>query len=105
MVPDVDKDELPGLTSGNDSNDDNSDGDDDSVGNEEVSRPPNKLNPTMTGKSHGNKRDVGVNLPMVGRFISDYDRDNIDYQYACASYTIKQGVVHFNVDENAPCSR
>ena len=62
VVPDVNEEKLPGLTSGNNSDDDNSNSDDDSVGDEEpleqptgqrkrsgrVSRAPNRLNPASS---------------------------------------------------------
>ena len=67
-----------------------------------VTRDPNRRNPTMTGKSHGNSRDVGGNFPLVGRSNSDYDGDHIACQYAGAGYTTKQGFAYFNVDEHAP---
>ena len=58
----------------------------------------------MTGKRHGNSRsrDEGVNSPLVGKHHSDDDRDNIDCWYAGAGYSTKQGVVHFNVEDDAP---
>ena len=56
----------------------------------------------MTGKSHGNSCDQGVNFPQVGKYRPDDNRDCIDSQYAGAGYTTKQGVVHFNVGEDAP---
>ena len=125
-VLDVEDDKLPELTPDyeevdSDSNDEedsvhDEEFDEDSVGDEEptvsstgqrtssgrVSRPPNRLNPTMTGKIRGNSRDEGVDFPLVGKYQSDDDRDNIYYQYACAGYSTKQGVVHFNVNDDAP---
>ena len=67
-------------------------------------RPPNNLIPTMTGTHHGNSRsrDEGVNFPLVGKYHLDHNRDNIDCQYAGAGYSTKQGVVHFNVGDDAP---
>ena len=56
----------------------------------------------MTGKSHGNSRDEGVNFPLVGKYHLDGGRDSIDWQYVCMGYSTKQGVVHFNVDDDAP---
>ena len=56
----------------------------------------------MTLTSHGNSRDEGVSFPLVGKYHSDDDRDNIDCQYAGAGYITKQGVVHFNVNDDAP---
>ena len=50
----------------------------------------------------GNSRDQGVNFPLVGKYCPDDDRDCIDSQYAGAGYTTKQGVVHFNVGDDAP---
>ena len=92
--------------------------DEDSVGDEDATvpspvqrtrfgrpiRPPNNLIPTMTGKRHGNSRgcDEGVNLPLVGKYHPDDNRDNIDCQYADAGYSTKQGVVHSNVKDDAP---
>ena len=42
-------------------------------------RPPNRLNPTMTGKRHGNSRtrDEGVNFPLVGKYHPDDNRDPV----------------------------
>ena len=56
----------------------------------------------MTSKSHGNIRDQGVNFPLVGKCRPENDRDSIECQYAGASYKTKQGVVHFNVGDDAP---
>ena len=67
-----------------------------------VIRKPNNCVPTMTGKSHGNSRDQGVNFPLVGKYRPDDDRDCIDSQYAGAGYMTKQGVVHFNIGDDAP---
>ena len=63
---------------------------------------PNILIPTMTGKSHGNSRDQGVNYPLVGKYYPNDDRDRIDCQYAGAGYKTKQGVVQFNIGDYAP---
>ena len=69
-----------------------------------VIRPPNNLIPTMTVKRHENSRsrDEGVNFPLVGKYHSDDNRDNIDCQYAGAGYSTKRGVVHLNVGDDAP---
>ena len=56
----------------------------------------------MTGKSHGESRDEGVNFPLIGKYQADDDRENINSQYAGAGYTTKQGVVHLNVEDDAP---
>ena len=108
VVPDVKDDELPGLTPehedvDSDSNDKEESVNDKgfdgaSVGDEEatipstgqrtrsgrVSRPPNSLIITMTGKSHDNSRDERVNFRLLGKYHPDDDRDNIDCQYADA---------------------
>ena len=65
---------------------------------------PNNVIPTMTGKRHGSSRsqDQGVNFPLVGKYHPDDIRDDIDCQYACASYSTKRGVVHFNVGDDTP---
>ena len=54
-------------------------------------RKPNNLIATMTGKRHGSSRsqDEGVNPPLVGKYHSDDNRDNIDCQYAGAGYSTK----------------
>ena len=105
MVPVDEDDELRELTPRYEDVDSNSDSDEeenivhdeefdeDSVGDEEptvrspvqrigsgrVTRPPNRLIPTMTGKRHGNSRsqDEGVSFLLVGKY-SDDKRDNID---------------------------
>ena len=41
-------------------------------------------------------------FPYQGEIHSDDNRDNIDCQYACAGYSTKHGVVHFNVGDDAP---
>ena len=58
----------------------------------------------MTGKRHGSSRsqDEGENFPLVGKYHSDDNRDNIDCQYAGAGYSTKRGVVNFNVGDDAP---
>ena len=63
----------------------------------------------MTGKSHGESRDEGVNFPLVGKYqyamrgIEDReDRQDINSQYAGAGYTTKQGVVELNVENDVP---
>ena len=66
-----------------------------------VTRKPNIIISTMTGKSHGNSCDQGVNFPLVGKYHPDNDRDSIDYQYAVAVYKTRQAVVHFNVGDSA----
>ena len=43
-----------------------------------------------------------MNFPLVGKYHSDDNRDNIDCQYAGAGYSTKQGVVHFNVGDDDP---
>ena len=43
-----------------------------------------------------------MNFPLVGKYHPDNDRDCIDSQYAGAGYKTKQGVVHFNVEDDAP---
>ena len=77
VVRDIGEENIPGLTCGYDSDDDNSNGDADSVGDDEpveeptvqrtrsrrANRNPNRLNPTMTGKSYGNSHNVGVISP------------------------------------------
>ena len=119
-------DDLP-EDDDSDSNEDNSDSDEDdanvedgtpantlnedSVDNEtspvqrksgRVTRKPNVIIPIMTGKSNGNSRDQGVNFPLVGKYHPDNDRYCIDCQYAGAGYKTKQGVVHFNVEDDSP---
>ena len=60
----------------------------------------------MTGKSHGESRDEGVNSLFIRRYKYAMrtleDRENIKSQYAGAGYTTKQGVVHLNVEDDAP---
>ena len=56
----------------------------------------------MTGNTHGNSRDQGVNLTLVRKYHPDNDRDSIDCNYAGASYKTNQGVVQFNVGDDAP---
>ena len=113
VVSDEDgNDDLPRLATEDDNSDSNEDDgnkedgtpadtlNEDSVGNEEtpvsspvqktssgrVPRKPNIIIPTMTGKSHGNSRDQGVNFPLVGKYHPDNDRDCIDCQYAGDGY-------------------
>ena len=122
-------DDLPRLTTEDDNSDSDEDDSDsneddknvengtpadtlneDRVGNEaslvqrtpsRVTRNPNVIIPTMTGKSHGNSCDQGVNFPLVGKYNPDNDRDCIDCKYAGASYKTNQGVAHFNVGDDA----
>ena len=54
-----------------------------------IIRPPSILNPIMTGKSHGNSRDQGVDSPLVGKYHPDDNMESIDCQYAGAGYTTK----------------
>ena len=67
-----------------------------------VTKKPNSLIPTTAGKSHGNSCDQGVYFPLLGKYHPDDDRDSIYCQYAGASYKTNQGVVHFNVGDDAP---
>ena len=67
-----------------------------------VTRKPNFIIPTMNRKIHGNSRDQGVIFPLVGKYHLDDDRESIDCQYAGNGYKTKQGVVHFNVGDDAP---
>ena len=49
-----------------------------------VIRKPNNFVPTMTGKSHGESRDEGVNFPLIGKYQyamrTIEDRENIKSQ-------------------------
>ena len=43
-----------------------------------------------------------MNFPLVGKYHPDNNRDCIDCQYVGAGYKTKQGVVQFNVEDDAP---
>ena len=43
-----------------------------------------------------------MSLPLVGKYHPDNERDSIGCQYAGSGYKNKQGVVHFNVGDDAP---
>ena len=55
-------------------------------------------------QAHGNSRDAGVNFPLIGK-SSGSKGDHIEFQYTGAYYTTRQGVVHFNIDDDTPAPR
>ena len=66
-----------------------------------VTRPPNNLE-SLHGpgrQAHGNIHDTGVNLTLIGN-SSGSKGDRIECQYTGAGYTTRQGVVHFNIDDD-----
>ena len=55
-------------------------------------------------QSHGNSHDAGVNFPLIGK-SSGSEGGHIECQYTGAGYTIRQRVVHFNIDDDTPAPR
>ena len=71
-----------------------------------VNRTPNNLEPRhrSSRQPHGNSLDAGVNFPLIGKY-SGSKGDLIACQYTGAGYTKRQGVVHFNIDDDTPAPR
>ena len=71
-----------------------------------VTRPPNNLEPCHGPglQAHGNSCDTGVNFPLIVK-SSNSKVDRIECQYTGAGYTTRQGVVHFNIDNDTPDPR
>ena len=55
-------------------------------------------------QAHGNSRDAGVNLPLIGN-SSGSEGDRIECQYTGTGYTTRQGVVHCNIDDDTLAPR
>ena len=68
-----------------------------------ISVPRKFLEPNLEpGKeAYGNSRDLGVNFPLVGR-SSATNGGRTYFQNAGFVYSTKQGVVHLNIDDDAP---